>query len=39
MYALYIAYIFWQVVDIVLIGINEFKDGNGMDFATISSDE
>ena len=39
MYSLYIAYIFWQVIDIVLIGINEFKDGNGMDFATISSDE
>jgi hypothetical protein len=39
MYLVYSSYIFWQLVDIVLIGINQFTDGNGMDFATLNYDD
>ena len=35
MYVLYFGYIGWEISDIVLIGINYFKDGKGIKFTTL----
>lgn len=35
MYVLYFGYISWEIADIVLIGINYFKDGKGIKFSTL----
>jgi hypothetical protein len=35
MYVLYFGYIGWEISDIILIGINYFKDGKGIKFTTL----
>ena len=35
MYVLYFGYIGWEISDIILIGINYFKDGKGIKFSTL----
>lgn len=37
MYGLYFAFLAWQLIDIICIGVNYFKDGKGIPLKTFSS--